>query len=50
MPHQGSGLRAGLRERLRVGDLLRGGELDLSALRSVSWGVTGGERERERPL
>jgi hypothetical protein len=44
--------RIGLRDRLRSVCLLRAGELELSALRSVSWGVLGGERERdlERPL
>lgn len=44
-----SSLRSGVRERER--DLLRRegeGELELPALRSVSWGVLGGERERER--
>lgn len=35
-----------LRDCLRAGE----GELLLPRLRSVSWGVTGGERERERPL
>lgn len=44
--------RRGLRDRLRSECLLRAGEFELSALRSVSRGVLGGERERdlERPL
>lgn len=44
--------RCGLRDRLRSECLLRAGEVELSALRSVSRGVLGGERERdlERPL